>query len=150
MAETKTIKKTTKKASSKAPVKTEEAPKKADKPKVSKEKTPAESDGSFAIIETGGKQYRVFVGEIIKIEKIKGDLKENDGVVFDKVLLVDNGKDATDIGTPYISGAKVSGTVVEIGRNKKVIVLKYKQKSRYLKKNGHRQPFFKVKIDKIA
>ncbi|OHA93907.1 MAG: 50S ribosomal protein L21 [Candidatus Zambryskibacteria bacterium RIFCSPHIGHO2_02_FULL_38_22] len=116
------------------------------------------NNGSFAVIETGGKQYRVVVGDTIKIEKIlaqteKGgndDMKEGDAVVFDKVLLIDNGTDSTDIGTPYISGAKVSGTLLEIGRNAKVIVIKYKQKSRYFKKNGHRQPFFKVKIHKIG
>lgn len=115
------------------------------------------STGGFAVIETGGKQYRVTVGDTIKIEKIKEiasakatALKVGDAVVFDKILLIDNGVDATDVGTPFIAGAKVSGTVVEIGRNAKVIVLKYKQKSRYLKKNGHRQPFFKVKIDKIG
>lgn len=118
----------------------------------------AESNGSFAIIETGGKQYRVSVGDTIKIEKIKKnnstkdpvEPKEGESVVFDKVLLVDNGKDVTDIGAPYIPGAKVSGTLVEVGRDKKVTVIKYKAKSRYFKKNGHRQPYFKVKIDKIA
>jgi large subunit ribosomal protein L21 len=115
-------------------------------------------DSGFAIIETGGKQYRVAVEDIIKIEKIivrtegekKGEIKEGDVVVFDKVLLIDNGSDSTDIGTPYLNGAKVSGTLVEIGRSPKVVVIKYKQKSRYFKKNTHRQPFFKVKIDKIS
>lgn len=115
------------------------------------------NDGGFAIIETGGKQYRVAVGDTIKIEKIKADSakgsvepKEGDSVVFDKVLLTDNGTDSTDIGTPYLDGAKVSGTLIEIGRNPKVTVIKYKQKSRYFKKNGHRQPYFKVKIEKIG
>lgn len=111
-------------------------------------------NGAFAIIETGGKQYRVAAGETIKIEKLKAqsakEYKVGDDVSFDKVLLVDNGSDATDVGTPYITGAKVSGNIVEIGRNPKVTVIKYKQKSRYFKKNGHRQPFFKVKIEKIA
>lgn len=104
----------------------------------------------FAVIQTGGKQYKIAAGDTIKIEKIKGDLKVGEQVIFDKVLLIDNGKDATDIGTPYIDGAKVSGTLVEIGRNAKVTVIKYKQKSRYFKKNGHRQPYFKVKIEKIS
>jgi len=113
-----------------------------------KEKQP--NSGTFAVIETGGKQYRVAVGDTIKIEKINDSLKEGDSVVFDKVLLIDNGADSTDIGTPYITGAKVSGTLVEIGRNAKVMVIKYKQKSRYFKRNGHRQPFFKVKIEKIS
>jgi len=117
--------------------------------KAIKTKTPTENSG-FAVIEAGGKQYRVSVGDTIKIEIIKGEHKEGDKITFDKVLLVDNGKDVTDIGAPYVTGAKVVGTLVEIGRNKKVIVLKYKAKSRYQKKNGHRQPYFKVKIDKIS
>lgn len=110
-----------------------------------------DENGGFAVIETGGKQYRVAVGDSIKIEKIKEkELKEGDSIVFDKVLLVDNGKDVTDVGAPYIPGAKVSATLIEIGRSPKVTVIKYKQKSRYFKKNGHRQPFFKVKIEKIS
>lgn len=109
----------------------------------------AQGNSGFAIIETGGKQYRVAVGDTIKIEKVNDTLKVGDAINFDKVLLVDNG-DTTDIGTPYIAGAKVSGVISEVGRNKKIIVLKYKQKSRYLKRNGHRQPFIKVKIEKIA
>ncbi len=117
--------------------------------KVKKAEISTKNNG-FAIIETGGKQYRLAVGDTIKIEIIKGEHKEGDKITFDKVLLVDNGKDVTDIGTPYVAGAKVVGTLIEIGRNKKVIVLKYKAKSRYLKKNGHRQPYFKVKIDKIV
>ncbi len=102
----------------------------------------------FAVIATGGKQYRVSKGDVLKIEKIKGDFKVGDKIVFDKVLLVDNGKDAT-IGTPYISAASVESTLEEVGRNKTVEVIKYKQKSRYFKKNGHRQPWFKVKISAI-
>ena len=102
----------------------------------------------FAVIQTGGKQYKVAVGDTVTIEKLTGELKEGDKVTFDKVLIVDNGKDTT-IGTPFIKGAAVIGTISEIGRAKKVIVIKYKQKSRYQKKNGHRQPFMKVKIDTI-
>ncbi len=99
----------------------------------------------FAVILAGGKQYRVSVGESVEIEKIKGEFKEGDKVTFDKVLLVDDGSNTT-IGTPYINGAVVTGTLEKIGRAPKVTVIKYKQKSRYFKKNGHRQPFFKVKI----
>ena len=102
----------------------------------------------FAVIQTGGKQYKVSVGDVLKIEKIVGDLKVGDKLTFDKVLLVDNGKDTT-IGTPYISGASVTGTLAEIGRDATIDVIKYKQKSRYFKKNGHRQPHFKVKIDSL-
>lgn len=112
---------------------------------------PVKATGAFAVIETGGKQYRVSIGDSVKIEKFKDkEYKEGDKLVFDKVLLVDNGTDATDIGTPYLSGAKVSATLLEIGRAPKVTVIKYKQKSRYFKKNGHRQPYFKVQIDKIS
>ena len=106
----------------------------------------------FAVIATGGKQYTVSKGETITIEKlsaVKGkEYKEGDAVVFDKVLLVDDGKDTT-IGTPYIPKAAVKATIAKIGRAPKIIVTKYKQKSRYWKRNGHRQPFFKVKIDSL-
>jgi large subunit ribosomal protein L21 len=102
----------------------------------------------FAVINTGGKQYMVSKGDVVKIEKITGTFKVGDKIVFDKVMLVDNGKDTT-IGTPYISKASVEATLEEVGRNKTVDVVKYKQKSRYYKKNGHRQPWFKVKISAI-
>ncbi len=106
------------------------------------------SDMEFAVIKTGGKQYKVSKGDSIKIEKLSDDAKAGDKVTFDKVLLVDNGSDTT-IGTPYISGAKVEATIEEIGKLPTVTVIHYKQKSRYFKKNGHRQPYFQVKIDSI-
>jgi len=99
----------------------------------------------FAVIFTGGKQYKASVGSLVSIEKITGEYKKGDKISFDKVLLVQNA-DGTTIGTPYIKGAEVVAEIVEIGRARKVMVVKYKQKSRYLKRNGHRQPFFKVKI----
>ena len=99
----------------------------------------------FAVIQTGGKQYKVSVGDTVKIEKLVGEHKEGDKITFDKVLLVDNGRDTT-IGTPFITGAKVEAELVEIGRAKKIIVVKYKPKSRYLIRQGHRQHFFKIKI----
>jgi large subunit ribosomal protein L21 len=102
----------------------------------------------FAIIETGGKQYMVSEGDTVKIEKISGDFKTGDSVTFDKVLLVDNGSDTT-IGAPYISGAAVSASITNIARAPKVTVIKYKQKSRYFKKRGHKQPYFEVKINKL-
>lgn len=102
----------------------------------------------FAVIQTGGKQYKVSEGTVVSVEKIKGEYKKGDKLSFDKVLLVDDGKNTT-IGTPYIDGAKVDAEIMEIGRARKVLVMKYKQKSRYLKRNGHRQPFFKVKITSI-
>jgi large subunit ribosomal protein L21 len=102
----------------------------------------------FAVILTGGKQYKVAVGDVLKIEKIDGEYKLGDKVVFDKVLLVDNGVDTT-IGTPYIVNAKVESLFQKEGKGKTVKVVKFKQKSRYLKKNGHRQPFTEVKISSI-
>jgi len=105
--------------------------------------------GSYAVFMTGGKQYRVQAGESLKIEKILGVFKEGDTIAFDKVLLITDGKEDTKIGSPYITGASVSATLKKIGRYKTVDVIKYKQKSRYFKKNGHRQPYFEVTIDSI-
>jgi large subunit ribosomal protein L21 len=102
----------------------------------------------FAIIATGGKQYKVSVGDILRVEKIDGEYKEGDKVIFDKVLLVDNGNDTT-IGSPFIEGAKVESIFQKNGKGKTVKVVKYKQKSRYLKRNGHRQPFTEIKISAI-
>ncbi len=102
----------------------------------------------FAVIKTGGKQYQVSVGDVIVIEKLKGTHAKGDTVVFDQVLLVDNGAE-TSIGTPYIDGAKVEGTIEIVGKKPTVTVIKYKAKSRYFKKNGHRQPYYKVKITAI-
>ncbi len=107
----------------------------------------------FAVIQTGGKQYKVKVGDEIKIEKILGadrdtSYGEGDKVVFDKVLLVDNGSDTT-IGTPFIDKASVTATITKVGRLPKVTVIQYKQKSKYFKKNGHKQPYFQVKIEGI-
>jgi large subunit ribosomal protein L21 len=102
----------------------------------------------FAVIETGGKQYTVSKGDVISIEKLSDTSKEGDKVVFDKVVLVDDGKN-TSIGTPYIKNASVKATITKIGRLPKVTVVHYKQKSRYYKKNGHKQPFVEVKIDSL-
>jgi large subunit ribosomal protein L21 len=102
----------------------------------------------FAVIQTGGKQYTVKVGDLITIEKLSDEAKTGDSVIFDKVLLWDNGSDTT-IGTPYIPKAEVKGTITKVGRSPKVVVVHYKQKSRYFKKNGHRQPFVEVKIDSL-
>jgi large subunit ribosomal protein L21 len=102
----------------------------------------------FAVIETGGKQYKVAVGDVLKIEKMKGDFKAGDKIIFDKVLLVDNGIDTT-IGSPYIEKASVESLFQKYGHGKTVKVVKFKQKSRYLKRNGHRQPYIEVKISAI-
>ena len=102
----------------------------------------------YAVIHTGGKQYKVMVGDTLKIEKLSGDFTAGDKIIFDKVMLVDNGKDTT-IGAPYITGAKVEALFTKMGRARKIDVVKFKQKSRYLKKNGHRQIFTEVKISAI-
>lgn len=101
----------------------------------------------FAIIETGGKQYKTEVGDILTIEKLP-DYKKGDVVVFDKVLLVEN-TDGTTIGDPYIKGAEVKAEFLENGKDDKVRIVRYKAKSRYLKQTGHRQPFSKVLIKAI-
>lgn len=103
----------------------------------------------LAVIKTGGKQYVVAKGDVITIEKLAGVSAKGDTVTFSEVLLVDNGKDTT-IGTPTIKGASVKGIVDSIGRAKKIDVMKYKAKSRYLKRRGHRQPYVKVKIESIS
>jgi len=102
----------------------------------------------FAVIQTGGKQYKVSKGTTLSVEKMKGEHKKGDKVTFDKVLLMDDGKNAT-IGTPYIDSAKVNAEILAIGRTRKIRVIKYKQKSRYFRQAGHRQHFFKVKITAI-
>lgn len=103
---------------------------------------------NFAVIQTGGKQYKVAPGEEVIIEKLPGDLKKGDKVVFDQVLLVNNGT-KTLVGAPLVPGATVEATLEEEGRGEKVVVIHYKQKSRYFKKNGHRQPFMRVKVSAI-
>lgn len=111
-----------------------------------KNTTTKELSNDFAVIKTGGKQYLVQEGQYLNIEKL--DLKEGDKVTFDQVLALSSDSDFK-IGAPTISGAKVSGEVLKHGRAKKVIVMKYKAKSNYSKKNGHRQPFTQVKIISI-
>jgi len=101
----------------------------------------------FAIIETGGKQYKVSPGTKLKVEKLDAD--ESVDFVFDKVLLSVNGEDLK-IGSPYISGATVIGKIIRQGREKKKIVFKYHSKTRYRKKKGHRQPFTEIEITKIG
>ncbi|MBE3596795.1 MAG: 50S ribosomal protein L21 [Hydrogenibacillus sp.] len=100
----------------------------------------------YAIIETGGKQYRVEQGDILFIEKLPAEVGET--VVFDKVLFV-NANGEAKIGTPYVEGARVSARVEKQGRGKKIIVFKYKPKKNYHKKQGHRQPYTRVRIEAI-
>jgi|ETNmetMinimDraft_11_1059920.scaffolds.fasta_scaffold331165_1 large subunit ribosomal protein L21 len=101
-----------------------------------------------AVIETGGKQYVVTEGQSLNIEKLPGS-KEGESTTFDKVLLINDGK-TTKIGVPYIDGASIEATIEKNGRAKKITVLKYKRKTRYRVKKGHRQPFTRVKIGTTA
>ena len=100
----------------------------------------------FAVIETGGKQYKVIEQDIIFVEKL--DANEGDEIVFDSVMALsdDNGFKA---GTPTVAGAKVTAKVLKNGKNKKIYVIKYKSKKNEMKKIGHRQPYTKVQIVKI-
>lgn len=100
---------------------------------------------NFAVMKTGGKQYKVSAGSKLKIEKIKGDYKVGDKLSFENILLIANGDDVK-IGTPYISGGKVEAEIINIAKHKTVEVVKYKAKSNYHKKNGHRQPYFEIKV----
>ena len=104
----------------------------------------------YAVFATGGKQYRVKVGDKVKIEKLSDNHKEGDKIIFDKVLLVDDGSTEATIGTPFIEGAEIKATLNKIARYKTIDVIKYKQKSRYFKKYGHRQPYFEIKINSIT
>ena len=87
---------------------------------------------------------------MVKIEKLQGDHKERDKIVFDKVLLTEGVAGETTVGTPFIEGGAVNATLNKIARYKTIDVIKYKQKSRYFKKYGHRQPYFEIKIDSIT
>lgn len=133
---------------------TKKAPK-ADK-KIEKKNKPAaktlakktSKEGIFAVILTGGKQYKVSVGQYFRIEKLEDGMKTGDKIKFDKVLLIDDGK-KTDIGDPYIKGKTVEAVLEEEGKAKKVTVIRFKSKSRYFRKKGHRQPYMQVRITKI-
>ena len=100
-----------------------------------------------AIIETGGKQYKVAEGDTLFSEKLP--VEAGEAVTFDKVLAVIDGENVT-VGTPVVEGAKVDASVVKNGKGKKVIVFKYKPKKGYRRKQGHRQPYTKVTIGKIS
>jgi large subunit ribosomal protein L21 len=99
----------------------------------------------FAIIKTGGKQYKVQEGAVLSIEKLPEEAKKGGKITFSEVLLIDDGKE-TIVGKPLIAGATVTAEVAEEGRAKTVRVVRYKAKSRYHKVYGHRQPYTKVKI----
>ena len=101
----------------------------------------------YAVIETGGKQYRVQNGDQICVEKL--NVENGAAVVFDKVLVCGEGADIK-VGTPYLEGITVEGEAVESGKGKKVVIFKYKAKKDYRKKQGHRQPYTMVEITAIA
>lgn len=101
---------------------------------------------AFAIIQTGGKQYKVSANQKIKIEKLNAD--EGKNFIFDKILLVADGEDVK-IGNPYIEGAKIEAKILKQGKSKKKIVFKYHSKTRRRKKKGHRQRYTEAEIGKI-
>jgi large subunit ribosomal protein L21 len=100
----------------------------------------------YAVISTGGKQYKVSEGETIRVEKIPGDI--GDSVSFDRVLMYSDGE-TVKIGQPTLDDVAVSGQIVEQGKAKKIIVYKRKRRKRYRKKTGHRQQYTALKIDAI-
>ena len=101
----------------------------------------------YAIIETGGKQYKVSEGDVIKVEKLA--VEAGTAYAFDKVLVV-SGENGISVGAPYVEGAKVGATEIGDGKAKKVVIYKYKSKKGFHKKRGHRQPYTMLKIDSIA
>ena len=102
---------------------------------------------TYAVIETGGKQYRVKEGDVIFIERLPAEAEEK--VSFDNILAI-TGDDGAKIGSPYVEGAKVEAAVVKNGKSKKIIVYKMRPKKGYRRKQGHRQPYTKVQIEKIT
>ncbi len=101
----------------------------------------------YAIFETGGKQYKVSEGDIIFVEKL--EVAEEEVITIDKVVAV-GGENGINVGAPYVSGASVSAKVLKQGKDKKVVVFKMKSKKGYRKKQGHRQPYTKIQIEKIS
>lgn len=101
----------------------------------------------YAVVASGGKQYKVREGDVLKVEKLPGEV--GDPVTFDNVLLYSDGE-TMQIGTPDLENATVSGHVVEQGKARKIIVFKFKRRKRYRRKQGHRQPFTAVKIESIS
>jgi large subunit ribosomal protein L21 len=101
----------------------------------------------YAVIQTGGKQYRVAEGTTLKIEKL--ELGAGDSVEFDKVLLIQSGE-ATTVGQPFIEGGKVTATVLSQGRHKKVRIIKFRRRKHHMKKQGHRQYYTEVQITGIS
>ena len=101
----------------------------------------------FAVLSTGGKQYKVSQGDLIKVEKLENNT--GDAVTFDQVLMVGEGENV-EVGSPYVLGCKVTGEVVEQGKGGKIIVFKKNRRKNYRRKNGHRQLFTQLKITTIT
>lgn len=101
----------------------------------------------YAIIQTGGKQYKVSEGTVLKVEKL--EVEAGQQLTLDQVLMVNDENGGVKIGNPLVAGAKVEALVMEQGKHKKVVVYKYKKRKNYRKKQGHRQPFTMLKIEKI-
>ena len=103
---------------------------------------------AFAVIETGGKQYRIKEGDSVTIEKLTGVSEVGEKVVFDKVLLLDDEK-TTKVGTPYLDGVNVEAELTQVGKGKKILVRTFKRKTGYMRRLGHRQPQMKAKVAKM-
>ncbi|NLF83312.1 MAG: 50S ribosomal protein L21 [Candidatus Gastranaerophilales bacterium] len=101
----------------------------------------------IAIVETGGKQYKVTEGRYVDIELL--DAKEGDSIELDKVLMIVDGEN-TKIGQPYLEGAKITGKLLKNDRDKKILVYKMRRKKGYRRKNGHRQPFSRLMVESIS
>jgi ribosomal protein L21 len=101
----------------------------------------------FAVIETGGKQYKVKPGQRLKVETLPGEA--GDSIAFDKVLLIASGDDNVSVGAPYLEGKTVSAKIVEHGRHKKIKIIKFRRRKHHMKRMGHRQNYTEVVIDAI-
>lgn len=101
----------------------------------------------YAVIQTGGKQYRVTSGQRLKVESLEAEV--GDSIEFDKILLL-GGADKVQVGRPYVAGAKVKASILAHGRGKKIRIIKFKRRKHYMKTQGHRQGYTELKIDTIA
>jgi large subunit ribosomal protein L21 len=101
----------------------------------------------YALIQTGGKQYKVSEGDTLKVEKLAGQV--GDSVIIDQVLMINDENGNIQVGSPVIQNARVTAKILEQGKNKKIIVFKYKKRKNYRKKQGHRQAFSRLLIEKI-
>ena len=100
----------------------------------------------YAVIRTGGKQYRVSEGQTLRVEKLTG--KAGDKITFSEVLLL--GGDAPKVGQPFVKGAQVAAEIVGEGKGKKIVVFKFKRRKNYRRKNGHRQPYTELRVTGVS